>query len=251
MTSQPSAGRLAGQVALITGGSSGIGLATAQRFVAEGAYVFITGRRQALLDQAVVTLGGAKHATAVAGDVLNLSDIDRLMETIEASKGQLDVLVANAGGPTMAPIAAVTEAQYDEQFDVNTKSMFFTVQKALPVLKDGASVVLISSIAGQVGGVGTSVYCAAKAAVRSFARSMTAELKSRRIRVNAISPGATDTDSMPPQMRTYLITTIPKIPMGRFARADEIASAILFLASSDSSYITGIDLVVDGGTTQV
>ena len=251
MTSQPSAGRLAGQVALVTGGSSGIGLATAKRFVAEGAHVFITGRRQALLDAAVETLGGAKHATAVAGDVAQLADLDRLYETITASKGQLDVLVANAGGPTMAPIADVTESQYDTQFDVNTKGVFFTVQKALPVLKDGASVVLVSSIAGQVGGVGTSGYCAAKAAVRSFARSMTAELKSRGIRVNAVSPGATDTDSMPPPMRAYLTANIASIPMGRFAKADEVAAAILFLASSDSSYVAGIDLVVDGGRTQV
>ena len=246
------AGRLAGQVALVTGGSSGIGLATAKRFVAEGAHVFITGRRQDQLNAAVETLGGANHVTAIAGDVSVLADLDRLYAAIKTSKGQLDVLVANAGGGAVGAFASVPESQYDKEFAINTKGVFFTVQKALPVLKDGASVVLISSNAGIIGAEGFSSYSAAKAAVRSFARTMTSELKSRGIRVNSVSPGTTETDAWSPEIRQFVSEKLlPTIPLGRFARADEIASTVLFLASSDSSYVTGIDLVVDGGMTQV
>lgn len=250
---QRGVGKLAGQVALVTGGSSGIGLATARRFIEEGAHVFITGRRQDALDAAVVQLGGDKHVTAIAGDVSKLADIDRLVAAIKGSgKGQLDVIFANAGGGAVAPFATLTEAQFDSEFNINVKGVFFTVQKCLPILKDGASVVLNSSIAGILGAEGFSAYSASKAAVRSLARSMTTELKSRRIRVNSISPGTVETDAWSPAIRQYVTDTmLPTIPLGRFAQADEIATAAVFLASRDSKYITGIDLIVDGGKSQV
>ena len=249
---QRGSGRLAGQVALITGGSSGIGLATAKRFVLEGAHVYITGRRQEAVDTAVATLGGAGHATGVAGDVSQLADIDKLMAAIKAGKGRLDIVFANAGGGNVVPFEAVTEAHFDAEFATNVKGVYFVCQKALPILNDGASIILNASIAGILGPPGFSVYSASKAAVRSLARSMTAELKSRNIRVNSISPGTVPTAAWTPDIVKYVSETLlPLIPLGRFAEPDEIATAALFLASRDSSYITGIDLIVDGGKTQV
>ena len=251
-TSQSAVGKLSGQVALVTGGSSGIGLATAKRFIQEGAYVFITGRRQSALDAAVTTLGGTAHVTAVAGDVSQLADIERLIATIKKEKGHLDVIFANAGGGTPVPFEAVTEAQFDKEFAINVKGVFFTVQKALPILKDGASIILTSSNAGILGPPGFSAYASAKAAVRSLARTLTAELKTRNIRVNSLSPGATETAAFTPEIIKFVSgTLLPTIPMGRFAQPDEMATIAVFLASRDSSYVTGIDLVADGGMTQV
>ena len=245
-------GKLSGQVALVTGGSSGIGLATAKRFVEEGAHVFITGRRQSALDAAVTTLGGAAHVTAVAGDVSQLADIDRLIEAIKAGKGHLDIIFANAGGGEVTAFEAVSEAQFDKEFAINVKGIFFTVQRALPIVKDGGSIILNASTAGLLGPPGFSVYAATKAAVRSLARTMTAELKSRHIRVNCLSPGTTVTAAWTPDILKFVSeTALPRIPLGRFAQPDEVAAVALFLASRDSSYVTGIDLVVDGGMTQV
>jgi len=251
-TSQHAIGKLSGQVALVTGGSSGIGLATAKLFVEEGAHVFITGRRQSALDAAVVKLGGATHVTGVAGDVSQLADIDRLMEAIKKGKGRLDIIFANAGGGSVVPFDAVTEAQFDKEFATNVKGVFFTVQKAVPILNDGASIILNASIAGILGPPGFSAYSASKAAVRSLARSMTSELKSRNIRVNTLSPGTVPTEAWTPEIIKYATgTMLSSIPMGRFGQPDEIATAALFLASRDSSYVTGIDLIVDGGKSQV
>ena len=236
----------------MTGGSSGIGLATAKRFIEEGAYVYITGRRQDVLDAAVVKLGGATHVTAVAGDVSQLADIERLMAAIKQGKGHLDIIFANAGGATPTPFESVTEAQFDKEFSINVKGVFFTVQRALPLLKDGSSIIINSSIAGILGIAGFSSYSATKAAVRSLARSMTTELKSRGIRVNSLSPGTIVTDAITPDVEKFLTATIlPTIPLGRFGQTDEIATAAVFLASRDSSYVTGIDLIVDGGKSQV
>ena len=252
MSASQRVGRLSGQVALVTGGSSGIGLATAQRFIEEGAYVFITGRRQTALDAAVIKLGGATHVTAIAGDVSQLADIERVMAAIKTTKGHLDVVFANAGGGNVTSFDAFTEAQFDKEFAINVKGVFFTVQKALPLLKDGSSIILTSSNAGIVGAPGFSAYAAAKAAVRSLARTLTAELKSRNIRVNSLSPGATATAAWSPEIMEFVSSTLlPSIPLGRFAQADEMATVAVFLASRDSSYVTGIDLVADGGMSQV
>ncbi len=247
--------KLAGKVALVTGGSTGIGLATAQRFVAEGAYVFITGRRQAELDTAVQTLGS--QAFGIRGDVSNLADLDRAIASIKEQKGTLDVLFANAGIAEFAPLEAVTEAQYDRQFDINVKGLFFTVQKALPLLPDGAAIILMSSIVGIKGFEANSVYSATKAAIRSLARTLTADLKSRHIRVNAISPGPIETPGLnsildtPEQVAQFKAQMVNGIPLGRVGDADEIAKAVVFLASDDSSYVTGVELFVDGGMAQV
>ena len=236
----------------MTGGSSGIGLATAKRFIEEGAHVYITGRRQDALDAAAKTLGGAAHVTAVAGDVSQLADIERLMAAIKQGKGHLDIIFANAGGGNVTPFETVTEAQFDKEFSINVKGVFFTVQKALPLLKDGSSVIINSSIAGILGSAGFSAYSATKAAVRSLARTLTSELKSRGIRVNSLSPGTVKTGAWSPDVEKYATDTIlPTIPLGRFAQTDEIAAAAVFLASRDSSYVTGIDLIVDGGKSQV
>ena len=248
-------GRLDGKIALVTGGNSGIGLATAKEFVGEGAYVFITGRRDPELAAAVKEIGS--NVTAVRGDVSNLGDLDRLFAEIQREKGRLDVLFANAGIATYAPLGKITEELYDSIFDINVKGLLFTVQKALPLMPDGASIVLNASIVGSKGFPANSVYSATKAAVRSFARTWTAELKDRRIRVNAVSPGATDTpglnellaSSETGQQRAKMIAAT--VPLGRFGRPDEIAKAVVFLASDDSSYITGIELFVDGGVAQV
>ncbi|MFD1873657.1 SDR family oxidoreductase [Hymenobacter bucti] len=247
--------KLAGKVALITGGNSGIGLATAQRFVAEGAYVFITGRRQAELDAALQTLGG--QAFAIQGDVSNLGDLDRVIATIREQKGTLDVLFANAGIAEFAPLEGVTEAQYDRQFDINVKGTFFTVQKALPLLPDGAAIVLMASIVGSKGYEANSVYSATKAAIRSLARTFTTDLKARRIRVNTISPGPIETPAFnavldtPEKMAAFKAQMVSGVPLGRMGDADEIAKAVVFLASDDSSYVAGVELFVDGGTAQV
>lgn len=248
-------GKLDGKVAVITGGNSGIGLASARRFLEEGAYVYITGRRQAELETAARQLG--RNVTPVQGDVSNLDDLDRLYATVEREKGRIDVLFANAGRGEIVPITSVTEEHYDKTFDVNVKGLLFTVQKALPLFQDGGSIILNASIAGVKGVEGFSVYSASKAAVRSFARGWTTDLKSRNIRVNVISPGPIDTpivDGLAPtpeqvtEVKTYLASGVP---MGRMGRPDEVAAVALFLASDDSSFMTGSELFVDGGMAQV
>ena len=248
-------GRLEGKVALITGGSSGIGLATARRFVNEGAYVFITGRRGAEVDAAVAEIG--RNLTGVQGDVSNLGDLDRLYAHIKREKGTLDVVFANAGVAKYAPLGLITEELYDSIFDINVKGLVFTVQKALPLLPDGASIILNASIVGSKGLPSNSVYSATKAAVRSFARTWTTDLKDRRIRVNAVSPGSIDTPGLSGllassdagQQRLKNISNA--VPLGRLGTPDEIAKAVVFLASDDSSYVTGTELFVDGGFAQV
>jgi NAD(P)-dependent dehydrogenase (short-subunit alcohol dehydrogenase family) len=248
-------GKLDGKIALVTGGNSGIGLATAKQFVAEGADVFVTGRRHAELATAVKEIGG--NVTGVQGDVSNLRDLDRLFAQIQRDKRRLDVLFANAGVAKYAPLGAITEELYDSIFDINVKGLLFTVQKALPLMPDGASIILNASIVGSKGFAANSVYSATKAAVRSFARTWTTDLKHRRIRVNALSPGSIDTpglndllaSSETGQQRAKMIANT--VPLGRFGRPDEIAKAVVFLASDDSSYVTGIELFVDGGIAQV
>ncbi|RZK39742.1 MAG: SDR family oxidoreductase [Hymenobacter sp.] len=247
--------KLAGKIALVTGGNSGIGLATAQRFVAEGAFVFITGRRQAELDAAVQLLG--EQAQGLQGDVSNLADLDQAIATIKAQKGRLDVLFANAGIAEFAPLDAVTEVQYDRQFDINVKGTFFTVQKALPLLPDGAAIILMASIVASKGFEANSVYSATKAAIRSLARTLTSDLKGRHIRVNAISPGPIETPGLngildnPEQVAQFKAQMASGVPLGRIGDADEIAKAVVFLASDDSSYVAGVELFVDGGMAQV
>jgi NAD(P)-dependent dehydrogenase (short-subunit alcohol dehydrogenase family) len=247
--------KLDGKVAVITGGNSGIGLATAQRFVAEGAYVFITGRRQSELDAAVNLIG--RNVTAVQGDVSNLPDLDRLFATVKQQKGRVDVLFANAGIGEFAPLGAITEAHFDKTFDVNVKGMVFTVQKALPLLYAGSSVIMNASIAGSTGIPAFSVYCATKAAIRSFARSWILDLKDRRIRINVISPGPIETPGLnglmtdARQLEQFKGSMLAGVPLGRLGSSDEIAKAVVFLASDDSSFVTGIELFVDGGAAQV
>jgi len=248
-------GKLDGKIALVTGANSGIGLATARRFVNEGAFVFITGRRDAQLSAAAREIG--KNVAGVPGDVSNLGDLDRLFARIKQEKGRLDVLFANAGIAKLAPFGTITEEFYESIFSVNVKGLLFTVQKALPLMPDGASIVLNASIVGSKGLSTNSVYAATKAAVRSFARTWTTDLKNRRIRVNAVSPGSIDTPGLSEllgsseagQQRLKMISS--SIPMGRLGTPDEIAKAVVFLASDDSSYITGIELFVDGGFAQV
>ena len=243
--------RLSGKNALITGGSTGIGLATAKRFVDEGAYVFITGRREPELNAAIKQIGG--NVAGVQGDVTNLVDLDQLFAQIKREKAKLDVVFANAGFASFAPLGRITEEHYDSLFNANVKGLLFTVQKALPLMPDAASIILNASIYTSKGFPDWSVYSATKAAVRSFARTWTMDLEDRRIRVNAISPGYTDT---PPWHATdeaeQRIKAISKtVPFGRFGTADEIAKAVLFLASDESSYITGTELFVDGGFAQI
>jgi NAD(P)-dependent dehydrogenase (short-subunit alcohol dehydrogenase family) len=248
-------GKLDGKIALITGGNSGIGLATAKRFVNEGAYVFITGRRDAELAEAVKEIG--HDATGVQGDVSNPSDLDRLFEQIRREKGKLDIVFANAGIAKYAHFGEISEELYDSIFDINVKGLLFTVQKALPLMPDGATIVLNASVVGSKGLPSNSVYSATKAAVRSFARTWTTDLKDRHIRVNVVSPGATDTpgarellaSSQVGEQRRKMIST--SVPLGRFGTPDEIAKAVVFLASDDSSYISGVELFVDGGFAQV
>ncbi len=248
-------GKLDGKIALVTGGNSGIGLATAKRFVSEGAYAFITGRRDTELAAAAKEIG--RNVTGVQGDVANLADLDRLFAQIKREKGKLDIVFANAGVAKYAPFGEITEEFYDSIFDINVKGLLFTVQKALPLLPDGASIILNASIVGSKGLSSNSVYSATKAAVRSFARTWTTDLKPRRIRVNAVSPGSIDTPGLSDllasseagEQRRKMITSI--VPLGRFGTPDEIAKAVVFLASDDSSYVTGTELFVDGGFAQV
>ena len=247
--------KLEGKVAVITGGNSGIGLATAQRFAEEGAHVFITGRRQGELDAAVRDIG--KNVTGVQGDVSKLADLDRLYAAVKQQQGRIDVLFANAGGGELAPLGGISEEHFDKAFRINVKGLLFTVQKALPLFQDGGSIILNASIAGSKGMEAFSVYSAAKAAVRSFARSWTVDLKHRKIRVNAISPGPIETPGYSnlglseEQVKEFKTTVVAAVPMGRMGSADEVAKAALFLASDDSSYVTGTELFVDGGMAQI
>jgi len=247
--------RFNNKVAVVTGGTSGIGLATAKALSAEGASVFITGRRQDALDTAVKQIGG--KVTGVRADMSNLADIDQVYDAVQQQHSQIDVIVANAGGGTMLPLGAITEEQYRQTFDTNVKGTIFTVQKALPLLKDGASIVLMSSNAGASGTPAFSVYGASKAAVRNLARSWILDLKERHIRVNVVSPGPTDTTGLSDVfgggaqaqgIKDYLAT---QIPAGRVGKPEEIARAALFLASDDASFINGAELFVDGGLTQI
>ena len=247
--------KLEGKIALVTGGNSGIGLATAKQFVNEGAYVFITGRREAELAAAVKEIG--KNVTGVQGDVANLDDLDHLFARIKREKSNLDVLFANAGIAKYGRLGEITEELFDSIFDINVKGVLFTVQKALPLMPDGSSIILNASIVGSKGLSSNSVYSATKAAIRSFARTWTTDLKDRRIRVNAISPGTIDTPGLNDllasaatgQERVKMISN--SIPLARFGIPEEIAKAVVFLASDDSSYVTGIELFVDGGFAQV
>ena len=241
--------KLAGKVAVITGGNSGIGLACAKRFVEEGAYVFITGRRQSELDAAVKQIG--RNVAAVQGDVSKLSDIDRLFATVREQRGRIDILFANAGVLENFPLGEISEEHFDRLFDTNVKGVLFTVQKALPLLNDGGSILLTASVAGSKGFQAASVYCATKAAVRSFARTWTLDLKPRKIRVNVISPGPIETPMGASIPAEFVESVVRGVPMGRFGKPEEIAGGAVFLASDDSSYITGIELFIDGGSAQV
>jgi NAD(P)-dependent dehydrogenase (short-subunit alcohol dehydrogenase family) len=247
--------KLEGKIALVTGGNSGIGLATAKQFVAEGAYVYITGRRQAELDAAVEAIG--KNVTAVQSDVSNLADLDRLFATIKQEQGHLDIIFANAGGGQIAPLGAITEEHFDKTFNVNVKGLLFTVQKALPLLPEGASIILNASITSIKGTPAFSVYSATKAAVRSFARNWILDLRERKIRVNAISPGVVPTPGYDhlglndQQLQEFVDSQASAIPLGRVGKPDEIAKAVVFLASADSSFVNGIELFVDGGMAQI
>ena len=246
--------KLEGKIAVITGGNSGIGLATAKRFVSDGAYVFITGRRQNELDAAVSEIG--KNVSGIQGDVTNLADLDRLYTTVKDQKGHLDILFANAGIGGFVPLGEIFE-HFDKIFGVNVKGVLFTVQKALPLFQDGGSIILTASTAASKGIEALSVYSATKAAVRSFARTWTVDLKARKIRVNAISPGPIYTPGFSglvqseeeiEQLKKSVITAIP---MDRMGSPDEIAKAVSFLASDESSFVTGIELFVDGGMAQI
>ena len=248
--------KLEGKVAVITGGNSGIGLATSQRFVSDGAYVFITGRRQSELDEAVKQIG--TNVSGVQGDVSNLADLDRLYATVKKEKDRIDILFANAGVGELAPLGAITEAHFDKTFGINVKGILFTVQKALPLFQDGGSIILNASTAASKGLEGLSIYSATKAAVRSFARTWTVELKHRKIRVNAISPGQIDTPGIrtglmqnEEQIKQFMASQVATIPLGRMGNPDEVAKVVSFLASDDSSFITGIELFVDGGAAQI
>jgi NAD(P)-dependent dehydrogenase (short-subunit alcohol dehydrogenase family) len=247
--------KLEGKIALITGGSTGIGLATAKQFANEGAYVFIAGRRESELAAAIKEVG--RNATGIQGDVSKLADLDRLFAQIKREKGKLDIVFANAGVAKHAPLGSITEELYDSIFNINVRGVLFTVQKALPLMPDGASIILNASIVASKGLAANSVYSATKAAVRSFARTWTTDLKARRIRVNAVSPGSTDTPGLTDLLasaetgRERLKMISNTVPLGRLGTADEIAKAVVFLASDDSSYVTGTELFVDGGFAQV
>ena len=247
--------KLEGKVAVITGGNSGIGLATAQRFVEEGAHVFITGRRQTELDAAVKQIGD--NVTGIHSDVSNLADLDQLYATVKQQKGRIDILFANAGVAEFASLGTITEDLFDKTFNINVKGLLFTVQKVLPLFQDGGSIILNASIASSKGFEANSVYSATKAAIRSFARTWTVDLKHRKIRVNAISPGPIDTPGFSGLMQTteqleqFKASVVATVPLGRMGSPDEVAKVVLFLASDDSSYVTGIELFVDGGMAQI
>jgi NAD(P)-dependent dehydrogenase (short-subunit alcohol dehydrogenase family) len=248
-------GRLNGKIAVITGGNSGIGLAAAKRFVAEGADVFITGRRQEELNRAVEAIGAG--VTAVQGDVSNLDDLDRLFETVRAKRGRIDILFANAGLGALAPIGAITEASFDLVFDVNVKGTLFTVQKALPLMQPGGSIILTGSTTGVTGTPAFSVYSATKAAIRNFARSWALDLRTTGIRVNVLSPGPTATPGLldglarSGQGEAMIAGLVAQTPIGRMGLPEETAAVALFLASDDSSFMTGSEVFVDGGMAQV
>ncbi|MFN7104514.1 MAG: SDR family NAD(P)-dependent oxidoreductase [Pseudorhizobium sp.] len=247
-------GRLQGKIAVITGGNSGIGLAAAKRFVAEGAEVFITGRRQEELDRAVETIGAG--VTAVQGDVSQLDDLDRLFEVVRAKSGRIDILFANAGLGAFAPLGAIDEGSFDMTFGVNVKGVLFTVQKALPLMQAGGSIILTGSTTGSRGTPAFSVYSATKAAIRNFARSWALDLKGSGIRVNVLSPGATETPGLKGlanagEEASLLENLAQQIPLGRIGRPEETAAVALFLASDDSSFMTGSEVFADGGSAQV
>jgi NAD(P)-dependent dehydrogenase (short-subunit alcohol dehydrogenase family) len=243
--------KLEGKIALITGGSAGIGLATAKQFVEEGAYVYITGRRQHELDAAVLSIGS--NVTAIQGDVTKCADLDRIYAQIGKEKGRVDIVFANAGGGPLVALGSITEEHYDNVFNLNVKAVVFTVQKALPLMPDGGAIVLNASIVDVKGFPAFSIYSATKAAVRSFARTWATDLKDRRIRVNAVSPGPIDTPLLneafanPDDMKALAATVL----MGRLGRPEELAKPVVFLASDDASFITGAELYVDGGAAQV
>src|SRR5712671_3489357 len=241
--------KLEAKTAVITGGTEGIGIAIAKLFVKEGAYVFITGRRQRELNEAVRTIGD--NVTGVQGDVAKMADLNRLYETIRRAKGRIDIVVANAGIAEFVPFDKVTEEHFDKLFDVNVKGAVFTVQKALPLLVDGSSVILIGSVASVKGTSSFGVYGATKAALRSFARTWTTDLKERRVRTNVLSPGPIKTPLSGRQSPEAIARIVSTVPMGRMGEPDEIARAALFLASDDSSFVTGIELFADGGRGQV
>jgi NAD(P)-dependent dehydrogenase (short-subunit alcohol dehydrogenase family) len=242
--------KLEGKVAVITGGSTGIGLAAAKRFAEEGAYVFITGRRQPELDAAVKEIGS--KAVAVKADSSDIADLAHLFDTVKAAKGRIDVLFANAGIYEFTPFGTITEDAYDKMFDINVKGVLFTVQQAVPLMADGGSIILTGSVAGSKGFEADTVYGATKAAIRSFARTWTADLKARRIRVNVLSPGPIQTPGFDvfanDEVKSFMQSIVP---LGRIGTADEVAKAALFLASDDSSFVAGIELFVDGGSAAV
>ncbi len=248
-------GRLEGKVAVITGGNSGIGLATAKHLAEQGARVVITGRREKELNEAAALVG--KNVTTVAGDVTRLDDLDRLFAVVKEKHGHIDILFANAGWGEISPIGAVTEDHFDKTFDLNAKGTFFTVQKAIPLFKNGGSIILTTTVANVLGLPTFAVYAAAKAATRSFLRAWTVELKDRNIRVNAISPGPIETPALekagiPPEMMEQAIAGFTtQVPLGRRGKPEEIATAVAFLASDEASYVTGVEIAVAGGMGQV
>ena len=246
--------RLEGKTAVVTGGTSGIGLATAQRLIDEGAFVFITGRRQETLDEAIDKLG--ENAYGVRGDVAKLEDLDHLYETVKEKRGGIDILFANAGGGEFAKLGEITEEHFDTIFGNNVKGLLFTVQKALPLFREGGSIILNASTAASSGFESFSVYGASKAAVRSFARSWMMDLKDKKIRVNAVSPGPIETPAInglaedEEQAKQFKDAFVSQIPLGRIGQPEEVASTVAFLASGDSSFINGSEIFTDGGMNQ-
>jgi NAD(P)-dependent dehydrogenase (short-subunit alcohol dehydrogenase family) len=242
-------GKLDGKVAVITGGTEGIGLATAQLFVNEGAYVFITGRRQKELDEAVAAIG--TNVMGVQGDVAKLADLDRLYKTVGKVKSRIDIIIANAGVGEFVPFGKISEEHFDKLFNINVKGALFTVQKGLPLLNDGGSIILVGSVASIKGTAAFGIYAASKAAIRSFVRTWTTDLKDRHIRSNVVSPGPIRTPLTLRQSADVIARIVSTVPMGRMGEPDEVAKAALYLASDDSSFVTGIELFVDGGRAQI